>query len=602
MDHHNKRSFTGHHNLLPARSHSGDSTVFLPYVKLRSNSLLSWTFGRGTVIWRIWPAVAIHIIFAAGVVYMSLNTKYSLAIPPVLLTVLGVILGFVISYRAMTGYDRYWMGRTCWSDVIRTTRAMGRIIWLQVPPCLTPLTHEELQSGEFRRERAELMRVMKEKRMAMDLIEGFAVALKHHVRGEMGLYYEDLYHLIQPLHDHRHTPVRHDKAKRKQAETIKIRSSRSHPSLRESTSQTTLSRPTILTSAATPQTTPPPVSIYGTFNPSTSSLSLPNGHGKKRSSRVRAQSMHSEVTEDGECDLDSEEHHLIQSSELPAQSNVLDEVEGDLIPFRSFFSALADTFWNLFRHTPELPVTVDQDGQPKVPQRKWSFFSRSSNDKRAKNQMMARSRPRLARGGENLPLDVLRVLAEWLSVLESRGTVPGSGLGGMYGCVNSFEDSLSALERILTTPLPFVYSVHIRHTVWIYLFFLPFQMIEQFGWSTVPGVGIAAFIYLGFLAAGEEIEQPFGYDENDLDLDLYTGVIIHEDLAELKKCHCRNAFHTHKATKMANSISVTVEEAIRANGRHRNDFDAELDEEDETLGDGYGLTDDLFGISESLPS
>ena len=49
--------------------------------------------------------------------------------------------------------------------------------------------------------------------------------------------------------------------------------------------------------------------------------------------------------------------------------------------------------------------------------------------------------------------------------------------------------------------------------VWTYLFLLPFQLVEQFGWSTIPGVGVAAFFYLGFLAAGEEIEQPFGYDE-----------------------------------------------------------------------------------------
>lgn len=47
-------------------------------------------------------------------------------------------------------------------------------------------------------------------------------------------------------------------------------------------------------------------------------------------------------------------------------------------------------------------------------------------------------------------------------------------------------------------------------TVWIYLFFLPFQLINEFGYYTIPGVAIAAFIYLGFLAAGEEIEQPFG--------------------------------------------------------------------------------------------
>jgi Predicted membrane protein len=52
--------------------------------------------------------------------------------------------------------------------------------------------------------------------------------------------------------------------------------------------------------------------------------------------------------------------------------------------------------------------------------------------------------------------------------------------------------------------------MEIFSTVWIYLFFLPFQLVSQFGWYTIPGVSIAAFIYLGFLAAGEEIEQPFG--------------------------------------------------------------------------------------------
>jgi hypothetical protein len=83
---------------------------------------------------------------------------------------------------------------------------------------------------------------------------------------------------------------------------------------------------------------------------------------------------------------------------------------------------------------------------------------------------------------------------------------------------------------------------------------------------------------------------------------LYTSVIIHEDLAELKKSHCRNAYHSHKPTSMAKSISVTVEENIRASGRHRNDFDAELDGHVDALGDGYGLTDDFFGIAEDLTS
>jgi predicted membrane chloride channel (bestrophin family) len=74
------------------------------------------------------------------------------------------------------------------------------------------------------------------------------------------------------------------------------------------------------------------------------------------------------------------------------------------------------------------------------------------------------------------------------------------------------------------------------------LFFLPFQLVSQFGYYTIPGVAIAAFIYLGFIAAGEEIEQPFGYDDNDLDLDLICHAIIHADIKQLKSSPCLNAY------------------------------------------------------------
>ena len=38
-------------------------------------------------------------------------------------------------------------------------------------------------------------------------------------------------------------------------------------------------------------------------------------------------------------------------------------------------------------------------------------------------------------------------------------------------------------------------------TVWVYLFFLPFQLVDQFTWYAIPGVGIAAFIFLTTWAA-----------------------------------------------------------------------------------------------------
>lgn len=52
---------------------------------------------------------------------------------------------------------------------------MGRFVWYHVPPRLTPKTDAEIASGQLDRSHEELVKVMAEKRMALDLIEGQCV-------------------------------------------------------------------------------------------------------------------------------------------------------------------------------------------------------------------------------------------------------------------------------------------------------------------------------------------------------------------------------------------------------------------------------------------
>jgi predicted membrane chloride channel (bestrophin family) len=161
--------------------------------------------------------------------------------------------------------------------------------------------------------------------------------------------------------------------------------------------------------------------------------------------------------------------------------------------------------------------------------------------------------------GENLPEEILRCMSEWCSVLQDRGTC--ADVGSIMGGIAAFEGTLATLEQILTTPLPFTFSAHIRHTVWLYLFLLPFQLVSEFGWHTVPAVCIGAFIYLGFVAAGDEIEQPFGYDENDLDLDMFCQDIIGQDIQSLKSAPCLNAWLGPEQHELVRHRSMTLTEA-----------------------------------------
>ncbi|KAL5493057.1 hypothetical protein ACEPAI_4505 [Sanghuangporus weigelae] len=484
-----KRSSTGY-VLLPASDTSvRDATKPL----LLHKDVGSWTFGRGTVVWTIWPAVLLHTAFAAAVTSVSLTTQFYLAVPPVLITVLGVVIGFVIAYRASSGYDRYWTGRCCWGDIIRTSRTMSRLIWIHVPLCI------DKESPSHDLGLAE--RCMSEKRLALDMIEGFAVAVKHHLRGEVGIYYEDLYHLVRPLHKHtRSRKIRQHHARLEQ-EGINGRDSSISPSSPNASSQY---EPTW-----SPDPVIPAINEYGTFGRSSSSV----------------------------CSSadELERPFLFPSApKQPTHSKVLTE----LVPFSSFFSSLSS---NLRRRRWENSAESGGGGSTRQDEDDEDDAKEHLEMKRSYTGPSGRKfRPKVAGGGKNVPLEILRRLSEWLATLDERGVVSGNPLGGMYGCISAFEDSLTALERILTTPLPFVYSAHIRQCVWLYLFLLPFQLVQQFGWYTIPGVGIAAFFYIGFLAAGEEIEQPFGYDENDLDLDLFCREIICVDIETLKKTHNSN--------------------------------------------------------------
>ena len=80
-------------------------------------------------------------------------------------------------------------------------------------------------------------------------------------------------------------------------------------------------------------------------------------------------------------------------------------------------------------------------------------------------------------------------------------------------------ESLAGCERILRTPVPFAYAQHIKTLVAIFCFTAPFTMSDAMGWLTPIASGLLAFSLFGIDEIGVEIEDPFGYDANDLPVD-----------------------------------------------------------------------------------
>eukprot|EP00741_Cyanophora_paradoxa_P016257 tig00000197_g15696.t1 len=96
--------------------------------------------------------------------------------------------------------------------------------------------------------------------------------------------------------------------------------------------------------------------------------------------------------------------------------------------------------------------------------------------------------------------------------------------------VAKLVEAIGENERIVKTPTPLSYRRHTSRFVVLWMLTLPFVIVHEYGWFS-PLVSFAiAYSLLGIDAIGDEIEEPFGLDENDLPLDQLTERVIKADV------------------------------------------------------------------------
>ncbi|KAE8151266.1 Bestrophin, RFP-TM, chloride channel-domain-containing protein [Aspergillus avenaceus] len=129
------------------------------------------------------PKMILPLSFvAAWSTLITLLSRYvvNLGINNILLTVTGFVVGLALSFRSSTAYERWADGRKYWSLLIQTSRNLARTIWVNTAEREGELGKEDLLG----------------KLTAMNLILAFAVALKHKLRFEPDIAYEDLAGLV----------------------------------------------------------------------------------------------------------------------------------------------------------------------------------------------------------------------------------------------------------------------------------------------------------------------------------------------------------------------------------------------------------------------
>jgi putative membrane protein len=90
-------------------------------------------------------------------------------------------------------------------------------------------------------------------------------------------------------------------------------------------------------------------------------------------------------------------------------------------------------------------------------------------------------------------------------------------------------------ERIALTPVPFSYSLLLHRTAYIFCLALPFALAGTLGWWTLLPVLLVSYTFFGLDALGDQLEDPFGLEPNDLPLDAMARTIEREMLEALNE-------------------------------------------------------------------
>ncbi len=126
---------------------------------------------------------------------------------------------------------------------------------------------------------------------------------------------------------------------------------------------------------------------------------------------------------------------------------------------------------------------------------------------------------------KNRPLAILNGLGGRVRDLWCQGHLDPLHVPVLEQTLFVLTDIQGGCERIKSTPIPSSYTVLTHRIVAIYVFALPFGLVDTIGVLTPLVVALIGYAFFGLDAVGEEIEDPFGTDINDLPLSTLTRTI-----------------------------------------------------------------------------
>jgi len=133
----------------------------------------------------------------------------------------------------------------------------------------------------------------------------------------------------------------------------------------------------------------------------------------------------------------------------------------------------------------------------------------------------------------NLCDGILQTVGEQCSQLARQGQISEWRYTLLEQRLVGLSEVQATCERLKHTPLPFPYTLLLHRTIYIFCLLLPFALAEPLGWLAPVFTLLVSYTFFGLDAIGNELEDPFGHEENDLATDALVRTLERDILAAL---------------------------------------------------------------------
>ena len=137
--------------------------------------------------------------------------------------------------------------------------------------------------------------------------------------------------------------------------------------------------------------------------------------------------------------------------------------------------------------------------------------------------------------GVGLPLQLTFFVEQYIKKFFDKGMFHGPQASQMQVQLNTLTDAYGRMETIRLTSIPVAHLIHQKQVLALFGCVLPFALVEDMSWWAVPIVVLVMFTLYGIDGIGMQLEDPFGYDRNDIKMDAIVEDIRSEVMVLLEE-------------------------------------------------------------------